>query len=253
MTRIKICGLSTPETVDAVVAAGADAIGFNFVATSPRFVVVDQAAALAARVAPFVTCVGLFVDASAEQVRAVLARVQLQSLQFQGAESDDFCASFGLPYVKAVRVSAPVDGPALAALFPRASGIQLDAASATGSGGTGTRFDWAWFPRDGAKHWILAGGLDPANVGAAVAGLRPYAVDVSSGVESAPGKKDLGRIDAFCAAVRAADQLTAARAQVGEDVPTQAVTAAPHPEPRASSSPDHPTAPSNRKPMDNRA
>lgn len=212
VTRIKICGLSTPAHVASAVAGGADAVGFVFVPRSSRFVTVDAAAALTATVPPFVTTVGLFVNAEPDAVRAALSHARLQALQFQGDESDEFCASFGVPYVKAVQVSAPVDGDALAARFPRAAGIQLDAAAKGAAGGTGTRFDWAWFPRSAAKHWILAGGLDPTNVGDAVARLQPYAVDVSTGVESSPGQKDPARIAAFCSAVRAADDRAPARA-----------------------------------------
>jgi phosphoribosylanthranilate isomerase len=225
-TRIKICGLSTPADVDAAVAAGADALGFNFFPRSRRFVAPELAGPLAERVPPFVARVGLFVDPSVADVEAVLQQVRLHYLQFHGDEDDAFCARFGVPYLKALGVSGPVDGAALAARFPRAVGILLDATVGGISGGTGTRFDWSWFPRGAGKHWILAGGLDATNVGEAIARLRPHAVDVSSGVESAPGRKDAARMAAFCDAVRAAD---AARA---DDV-----------------TPDD----SNRQPMDDRA
>ncbi len=212
--RIKICGMTRPEHVRSAVAAGAHAIGLVFVDSSSRYVTIAQAAALAADVPPFVAAVGLFVNPTAQQVRAVLQGVALQCLQFQGDETDAFCSSFGLPYIKAVRVSAPVNGAELAARYANAQGIHLDAAVTGRAGGTGQRFDWDWFPSGNAKPWILAGGLDADNVVAAVRRLRPFAVDVSTGVESAPGIKDPQRIAAFCAAVRRAN------VDLGEDLDT---------------------------------
>jgi phosphoribosylanthranilate isomerase len=204
-TRIKICGLSTRDDVTAAVAAGADALGFNFFPRSRRFIEPALAGPLVEGVPPFVARVGLFVDPSRSDVDAVLKQVRLHYLQFHGDEDDAFCASFGMPYLKALGVRGPVDGAALAARFPGAVGILLDASVDGVTGGTGTRFDWSWFPRGTEKHWILAGGLDATNVGEAIVRLRPHAVDVSSGVESTPGRKDAARIAAFCSAVRAAD------------------------------------------------
>ena len=200
--RIKICGMTRPEHVRSAVAAGAHAIGLVFVDSSSRCVSIAQAALLAAEVPPFVTTVGLFVNPTVQHVRAVVQGVALQCLQFQGDETDAFCNAFGLPYIKAVRVSSKVSGAELAARYANARGVQLDAAVTGQAGGTGHRFDWDWFPTDRAKPWILAGGLDADNVAEAVRRLRPYAVDVSTGVESAPGIKDAQRIAAFCNAVR---------------------------------------------------
>ena len=200
--RIKICGMKRPEHVRSAVAAGAHAVGLVFIDASSRCVSVAQAKVLAAEVPPFVIAVGLFLNPTEQQVRAAVQGVALQCLQFHGDETDSFCSQFGLPYIKAVQVSAPVNGAALAARYANAQGIHLDAAVTGQAGGTGQRFDWAWFPKDNAKPWILAGGLNAANVADAIRTLRPYAVDVSSGVESTPGIKDPQRIAAFCDAVR---------------------------------------------------
>lgn len=205
-TRIKICGLTRAADVDAAVHAGADALGFNFVPTSPRCIDLATATQLAARIPAFVTSVALFVDPHEAQVRAVIAALRPQLLQFHGREDDVFAASFGLPYIKAIRVDAPVDGELIAARYPTAIGVLLDAAVAGRTGGTGQRFDLAWYPHAPAKPWILAGGLSADNVVAAMQRVRPYAVDVSSGVESAPGVKDAARIAAFCRSVQSFDR-----------------------------------------------
>lgn len=202
--RIKICGLTRVDDALAAVAAGADALGFVFTNRSRRQVEPDAAARIVAALPPFVSTVGLFVDPTPTWVKAVLERVPLNTLQFQGAETDAECAQFGLPFVKAVRVDGPVDGVALAASYPRASGFQLDAAVSGQLGGTGQTFDWRWFPRVPAAPWILAGGLTDANVGTAVLSVAPFAVDVSTGVELTPGIKDHAALRRFCAAVRVA-------------------------------------------------
>lgn len=203
--RIKICGLTRVDDALAAVAAGADAIGFAFTNRSRRQIEPDTAARIVAALPPFVSTVGLFVDPTPAWVKAVLGQVPLNSLQFQGVETDAECAQFGLRFVKGVRVDGPVDGAALAATYPRASGVQLDAAVAGQLGGTGQTFDWRWFPRVAAAPWILAGGLTDANVGTAVLSVAPFAVDVSTGVESAPGIKDHAAMRRFCAAVRRAE------------------------------------------------
>lgn len=203
-TRIKICGLTRPEDVRAAVEAGADAIGLVFYPPSPRFVSFEDAARLAALVPPFVTTVGLFVNAEPQFVREALARVPLQLLQFHGDESEAECARYGRSWIKAARVRPGVDLLEFAACHPAASGLLLDA-FVDGYGGGGKIFDWSLIPPGLNRPLILSGGLDPENVVEAVRRVRPWAVDVSSGVEVAKGIKDAARIAAFIAGVRNAD------------------------------------------------
>ena len=203
-TRVKICGLTRLEDAQAAVAAGADAIGLVFDPRSPRCVSLEQAAAIARARPPFVTAVGLFVDASPEQIRETLNRVPLDLLQFHGAETPEQCRLYHRPYIKAISMKPDVDVSAEARRYADCAGLLLDTFSAQATGGSGETFDWTRAPRDLNKPVILAGGLTPANVGAAIRALHPYAVDVSSGVESAKGIKDAGKIAAFIAAVRAA-------------------------------------------------
>lgn len=205
MTRIKICGLTRGEDVDMAVAAGADAIGFVFYPPSPRYVAPEVAAALVARLPPFVTAVGLFVNPAPKEVEAVLERVPLGLLQFHGEETEALCRSFYRPYLKAARVRPELDLVQYAAAYPSAQGILLDA-FVQGYGGGGKTFDWTLVPAQLGKPLVLSGGLDPDNVGQALARLKPQAVDVSSGVEQAKGIKDRTKIQAFVAAVRAADR-----------------------------------------------
>lgn len=203
-TRIKICGLTRAEDVHAAIEAGADAIGLVFYPPSPRFVTFERAAELAALVPPFVTTVGLFVNPDSEYVRQALAKVPLQLLQFHGDESEAQCAGFGRPWIKAARVRPGVDLVEFSASHPSASGLLLDA-FVDGYGGGGKVFDWSLIPERLGRSLILSGGLDPDNVAAAVRRVRPWAVDVSSGVESGKGIKDAARIAAFVAGVRNAD------------------------------------------------
>ena len=203
-TRIKICGLTRPQDVRAAVDHGADAIGFVFYPPSPRAVDIDQAAALAAMLPPFVTSVGLFVNASREEVRAVVERVPLQLLQFHGDEEEADCACHGRPWIKAARMRPGVDLVEFSSLYPRASGILVDA-FVDGYGGGGRAFDWSLIPDGFGRPLVLSGGLDAGNVIEAVRRLRPWAVDVSSGVESDKGIKDAAKIAAFIAGVRQAD------------------------------------------------
>lgn len=203
-TRIKICGLTRPDDVRAAVDAGADAIGFVFYPPSPRNLSFAQAAELAALLPPFVTAVGLFVNPAAEFVAQARAEVPLQLLQFHGDESDVECARHGLPWIKAARMRPGVDLVEFCASHPGARGILLDA-FVDGYGGGGKTFDWSLIPPEPGRPLILSGGLDPANVEEAVRRVRPWAVDVSSGVEVAKGIKDAAKIAAFIAGVRHAD------------------------------------------------
>ncbi|MBC9072210.1 phosphoribosylanthranilate isomerase [Thauera sp. CAU 1555] len=203
-TRIKICGLTRPDDVRAAVDAGADAIGLVFYPPSPRHVELAQAATLAALIPPFVTTVGLFVNADEAQVRRVLDAVPLQLLQFHGDESEAECARFGRPWIKAARMRPGVDLLEFAACHPGARGILVDA-FVDGYGGGGKVFDWSLIPDGFDRPLVLSGGLTPDNVSEAVRRVRPWAVDVSSGVESAKGIKDARLITAFIAGVRNAD------------------------------------------------
>ena len=201
-TRIKICGITRVEDARIAVELGADAIGLVFYAPSPRSVGLDQARAIVAAIPPFVTIVGLFVDPAQDQVESVLRRCSLGLLQFHGDEAPDFCNGFGLPYIKAARVGADADLVQYLSPYHAAQGWLLDAYHEQLYGGTGESFDWTLIPRDLARPVILSGGLTPDNVGAAVRQVRPWAVDVSGGVESAKGIKDAAKIAAFIAGVR---------------------------------------------------
>jgi len=205
MTRIKICGITRVEDVIDAVRCGADALGLVFYDKSPRAVTIEQAVQLTEVVFPFVTLVGLFVNASAEAVREVLQAVPLDVLQFHGEETPEFCAQFGRPYVKAIRVKAGVDLVQYANDFAGAQGLVLDAFVEGIHGGTGSSFDWALIPHDLPLPVILSGGLHAGNVDAAIRQVRPYAVDVSSGVEASPSIKDAEKIAAFINAVNKVD------------------------------------------------
>jgi len=201
--RIKICGLTRLEDVHIAVESGADAIGLVFYSPSPRYVELQTAAILARAVPPFVSVVGLFVNADAATVNEILAAVPLHVLQFHGDEDEAYCRQFNRPYLKAARVKPGMDLLQYAASFPSAQAILLDA-FVEGYGGGGKVFDWSQIPPTLAKSIVLSGGLDAGNVGEAIARVRPAAVDVSSGVEAAKGIKDADKIRAFVAAVRAA-------------------------------------------------
>lgn len=196
-TRVKICGITRVEDASAAAAAGADAIGLVFYAPSPRAVEPARAAEIVRALPPFVTTVGLFVDAPAEQVRAVLEQVPLDVLQFHGDEPEPYCLQFGRPYLKAIRVRAGDDLNALAGQWPSASGILLDSFKPGVPGGTGLTFDWSMIPSERSWSLVLAGGLDASNVAEAVSRVKPWAVDVSGGVEAAKGIKDANKINAF--------------------------------------------------------
>lgn len=202
-TRIKICGLTRPEDVLAAIEAGADALGFVFYPPSPRFIDIERAASLVQLVPPFVTTVGLFVNAEPQVVRETLAAVPLHLLQFHGDEGEAYCRQFDRPYVKAARMKPGIDLLQYASAFPSAQAILLDA-FVEGFGGGGKVFDWNLIPSALPKPLILSGGLDAGNVGEAISRVKPAAVDVSSGVEAAKGIKDAGKIHAFVSAVCAA-------------------------------------------------
>ena len=205
MTRIKICGITRVEDALAAAQAGADAIGLVFYERSPRHVSVAQAAQLAAALPPFVTTVGLFVNAEAAFVHEALAQVSLDLLQFHGDETPEYCAQFGKPYLKAIRVKAGVDLLQCASNFRGARGLLLDAHVEGVPGGTGATFDWTLIPEQLPLPVILSGGLDAENVAAAIEQVRPYAEDVSSGVEAGKGIKDAAKIARFIQEVKRAD------------------------------------------------
>jgi phosphoribosylanthranilate isomerase len=207
VTRIKICGITRVEDVLAAARSGADAIGLVFYERSPRHVSITQAAQLAAALPPFVSMVGLFVNAEAAFVREVLASVPLDLLQFHGDESPEYCAQFAKPYLKAIRVKAGVDLLQCASDFRSARGLLLDAHVEGIPGGTGTAFDWALIPKQLLLPLILSGGLDAQNIAAAIKQARPYAVDVSSGVEASKGIKDAAKIAAFINEVKRVDSI----------------------------------------------
>lgn len=212
-TRIKICGLTREEDVDAAVAAGADAIGFVFYRVSPRAVNVHRAAELARRLPPFVTPVGLFVNASPAEINAACLAMPTLMLQFHGDETPDDCTWPNRPYLRAARMEPGLDLLDFAQQFAGATGLLLDA-HVEGYGGGGKVFDWSLVPQSDRAGVglpiVLSGGLSPANVGEGVLRVRPWAVDVSSGVESAKGIKDPEAIRRFCEAVREADARVAA-------------------------------------------
>ncbi|MDP1863975.1 MAG: phosphoribosylanthranilate isomerase [Thiobacillus sp.] len=183
--RVKICGITRLQDLHAACNAGADALGFVFYERSPRHVTIEAAAALVRALPPFVQSVGLFVNAEPAYIESVLQAVPLDLLQFHGDETPTDCARFGRPYIKAVRVNRDTDLLKYVADFDVARGLLLDAYVAGVPGGTGERFDWSLIPANLTKPIVLSGGLTPDNVAEAVQRVRPWAVDVSSGVEAA--------------------------------------------------------------------
>ena len=204
-TRIKICGLTREQDVDAAVAAGADAIGFVFYPPSPRYITPQRAAELARRIPPFVDVVGLFVNEAPELVRAACEALPINVLQFHGDEDAAYCRQFARPYLRAARVRPGLDLVEFASSFPDARGLLLDA-FVEGYGGGGHVFDWTLIPSNLPSYLVLSGGLTADNIGDAIRRVRPVAVDVSSGVEAGKGIKDHSKIAAFVAAVRKADE-----------------------------------------------
>ncbi|EKT4458765.1 phosphoribosylanthranilate isomerase [Pseudomonas putida] len=202
--RSKICGITRIEDALAAAEAGADAIGFVFYAKSPRAVDVRQARAIIAELPPFVTTVGLFVNASRCELNEILEVVPLDLLQFHGDETPQDCEGYHRPWIKALRVRPGDDLEAACRLYAGARGILLDTYVPGVPGGTGEAFDWSLVPARLGKPIILAGGLSADNVGQAIAQVKPYAVDVSGGVEQAKGIKDAAKIEAFMKAVKQA-------------------------------------------------
>jgi phosphoribosylanthranilate isomerase len=204
-TRVKICGITRVEDALAAARAGADAIGLVFYSGSPRCVAVSRAREICRALPPFVSVVGLFVDAAREDVDAVMADVPLDLLQFHGGETAGQCTGFGRPYIKAIGMKPGADPVAAMAAHPEAGGFLLDAWQPDIHGGAGVAFDWQRVPADCARPLILAGGLTPDNVAAAIRQVKPFAVDVSSGVEASKGIKSEDRIQAFMRGVAHGD------------------------------------------------
>lgn len=200
--RIKFCGITRSEDAALAAALGVDALGFVFTAASRRAIDPVAAAGIVRGLPPLVNAVALFMDDDPAWIRQVISMVRPQLLQFHGNESAMDCAQYGIPYLKAVPMASVADVASYAARFPAAAGYLLDAHASGESGGQGARFDWRRDLRLD-RPLILAGGLDPENVGEAIRLVRPYAVDVSSGIESEPGIKDRAKMQAFVSAVRA--------------------------------------------------
>jgi phosphoribosylanthranilate isomerase len=203
MTRIKCCGLTRIDDVRRAAQLGADALGFVMTRKSRRFVEPAQAASLRGAVPPFVTTVALVMDEEPAFIEEVLRVLRPDMLQFHGTESDEECSAYGVRYLKAIAMGE--GAPALARLrdYPRAAGLLLDGHGLGEQGGSGQRFDWSLMPKDLPQPLLLAGGLTADNVAEAIRIARPWAVDVSSGIESSPGIKDSDKMERFISAVRA--------------------------------------------------
>lgn len=205
-TRIKFCGITRAEDAAEAIALGVDALGFILVPESPRCVSLEVAARIRATLPPFVSAVVLLRNPAPEQIHEAIRVLKPDLLQFHGEETAAFCASFGWPYLKAIAMQdEPRALGEIAAEYADAAGLLLDGHGAGGLGGQGRSFDWTRITADAGKPLLLAGGLTPANVGLAIRTARPYAVDVSSGIEAAPGIKDSGKMRAFVREVSAAD------------------------------------------------
>jgi phosphoribosylanthranilate isomerase len=201
-TRIKVCGITRLEDAAVAVAAGVDALGFVFYDKSPRAVTVEKVYDIINALPAFITTVGLFVDAPAREVTKILCHIPLNLLQFHGDEDAAYCEQFGIPYIKAIRVKQGDDVNAKIANYPSAASILLDTYKEDVPGGTGESFDWALVPTVTTKPIILAGGLTAENVSHAIKQVKPYAVDVSGGVEKEKGIKDAVKINAFVRGVQ---------------------------------------------------
>lgn len=200
-TRVKVCGITTSAQAKAIAEAGADAIGLVFYAKSPRAVDLETAKGICANLPPFVQKVALFVNPEKSDVDAVLDSVSIDLLQFHGDETDEFCKQFDRAYIKALPVKDSESIVRSINAYPYASGLLLDTYQPGIYGGSGKQFNWSDFPRNCAKPLILAGGLAPDNVAAAIGSCHPYAVDVSSGVEISKGIKSIEKVQAFINAI----------------------------------------------------
>ncbi len=195
--RVKYCGFTTVENASTAAALGVDAIGLIFYAKSPRNVSIARASEIIAVLPPFISVVGLFVNPAEAEIEQVISQLPLNILQFHGDESEKFCNGFSLPYLKAVRMAPNVDVLAEIERYNSASGILLDSYHEQQAGGTGDKFDWSRVPDSIEMPIVLAGGLNPANISEAITATRPYAVDVSSGIESSKGIKDNTKMQQF--------------------------------------------------------
>ncbi len=205
-TRVKICGITRPQDAEAAIYYGADALGFVFYAPSPRGVTIDQAREIVTGLPPFVTVVGLFVNEERERINEVLSQVHIDLLQFHGDEAPDDCIVHNIPYVKAIRMRGGTDLHAESKRYHHAQGLLLDTYREGIPGGTGEIFNWEQVPEEIAGSIILAGGLTPDNVEQAIRQVRPFAVDVSGGVEMEKGIKDRDKIEAFMRGVERANR-----------------------------------------------
>lgn len=205
-TRIKICGITRLQDALAAIDLGVDALGFVFVPSSPRFITAGEAKNILRQLPPFAQTVGLFMGQTHEEVAAIIRETGLNLLQFHGDESVSFCEQFDMAYIKAIPMGGGVNPVEYAAQYSRASGFLLDSHAKGASGGSGDKFDWQSIPSGFDKPLILAGGLNVENVESAVKQVRPYAVDVSSGVESAKGIKSADKMKNFVQGVVAGDR-----------------------------------------------
>lgn len=204
-TRVKFCGVTRPGDARLAGELGVDAVGLIFATASKRRVDVDAAIAVREALPPLVSAVALFMDTDAGAIERVLRRVRPQLLQFHGRESEAECRRWGVPYLRAVPMHGAVDALAFCARYPSAAGFVLDAHEPGAAGGTGAVFDWTQIPAPLQRPWLLAGGLGPDNVARAITGVRPWGVDVSSGIESSPGIKDGEKMQRFLQEVQRAD------------------------------------------------
>lgn len=205
-TRVKICGLKDVEMAHEAVSQGADAIGLVFYPPSPRFVEIETAAEIVSSMPAFVTCVGLFVNADQDEIKKTIDATGIDLLQFHGNECPDYCAGFNFPFIKALRMKDDIDLMRERDRFAAARNLLLDTYKAGSPGGTGESFNWDRIPKELAGEIILAGGLDPTNIRSAIETVRPYAVDVSGGVESEKGVKSADKIKQFMRGVSVADK-----------------------------------------------
>lgn len=204
-TRVKFCGITRIEDLNAAVLLGVDALGFVFCDKSPRNLTLGKAEKLLAACPPFISRIGLFMNAQESTIESVVSSVNLDLLQFHGEESEEFCTSFNMPYIKSIAMG-DIQHSLHHFDYASSSGLLLDSNQSGQPGGTGDVFDWQRIPENIAKPIILAGGLHPDNVADAIQATRPYAVDVSSGIESTKGIKDQQKMTQFVTAVRAADE-----------------------------------------------